>query len=158
MPDSPRSGSFSSRARAGCACLMLIASGCASASGGSVDVDALEESLRRTETAFAQTMADRDLEAFASFLEEGAVFSSPQGTSKGKDAILEEWSRYFEEDTAPFSWRPERVFVSPDGTLGGTTGPVMDAAGNVGGQFVSTWRRQPDGRWKIILDMAPDCR
>ena len=31
-------------------------------------------------------------------------------------------------------------------------GPVFDLAGNHILEFRSTWRREPDGRWKIIFD------
>lgn len=118
----------------------------------------LEQSLRATETAFAQTMADRDLEAFASFIAEDAVFSGAAGALRGRDAIVDSWSRFFEDPEAPFSWRPERVFVTGDRRMGGTTGPVHDPSGKVIGQFVSTWQMQGDGTWKVVLDLAPDCR
>ena len=115
----------------------------------------LEDSLRATEAAFAQTMADRDLDAFATFLAEDAIFSTPHRVLRGRAEIVEGWKSLYEGPEAPFSWTPDRVHVLEDGTIGGSTGPVHDPAGNVLGHFVSTWRRQPDGSWKIILDLAP---
>lgn len=121
-------------------------------------VEDLERSLRAAETAFAQTMADRDLAAFTSFVAEDAVFSSPRASHRGRTEIVAAWSRYFEGAQAPFAWRPERVHVRARGSLGATTGPVFDPAGKVVGQFVSTWERQADGRWLVVLDVGPDCR
>lgn len=118
----------------------------------------IEDSLRATETAFAKTMEDRDFDAFATFLSENAIFSTPRGELRGRSQILEGWRPLYEAETPPFSWRPERVHVLDGGKLGGTTGPVIDPEGNVIGQFVSTWARQPDGSWKIVLDMAPNCQ
>ncbi len=119
------------------------------------DPAALEDSLRATETAFAATMADRDLEAFSSFLAEDAIFSSPRNLLRGREAIVEGWRPFFDGPDAPFSWKPARVHVLDDGTIGGTTGPVFNPAGETVGHFVSTWKRQSDGTWKIILDLSP---
>lgn len=125
---------------------------------GAEPAESPESSLEAAETAFARTMAERNLEAFADFLDEEAIFSGPGSVFRGRDSIVEAWRPYFQSPQAPFSWRPERVHVLTDGSIGGTTGPVFDPQGNVVGQFVSTWRRDPSGAWKIILDMAPDCR
>ena len=141
--------------------LVLSGGACASRSNRTTikshDLESLEQSLRAAETAFAQTMADRDLAAFERFLADGAVFSSPQRALRGKAEIVATWKRFYEGEAPPFSWKPVRAFVSADGVIGGTTGPVMDPEGNVVGQFVSTWLRQPDGTWKVVLDMSPDC-
>ena len=58
---------------------LLLCAACATttappAAPAPVDLTALTEQVRATETAFAQTMADRDHAAFASFLAEDAIF------------------------------------------------------------------------------------
>ena len=117
----------------------------------------LETSLRETERAFAATMAKRDLAGFASFLAEDTVFVG--GTvRRGKAAVVEGWSRFFEGKEAPFSWEPATAVVGASGTLGLTSGPVYDPDGTRSGTFTSTWRREKDGSWKIVLDTGcPPC-
>ena len=45
-----------------------------------------------------------------------------------------------------------------NGTLGMTSGPVLDPTGKRTGTFTSVWRREKDGSWKIILDKGcPRC-
>ena len=45
-----------------------------------------------------------------------------------------------------------------DGTLGMTSGPVYDPAGQRIGTFNSVWRRGKDGSWKIVFDKGcPPC-
>ena len=112
----------------------------------------LREQVRRTELAFAKTMADRDAKAFASFVAEEAVFISNRATARGAKAVTQVWAQYFKGEQAPFSWEPERVEVLESGTLAMTTGPVRDSAGKHTGTFVSVWRRESDGQWKIVLD------
>lgn len=117
----------------------------------SVLADAVED-VRQTELAFAKAFGDRDKEKFFSFLADDATFLSSFSTLRGKPAVVEVWSRYFNGPVAPFAWAPDRVTLSNDGTLGLSSGPVFDPDGNHTGSFQSTWRKQADGKWKIIFD------
>ena len=117
----------------------------------------LEAELRAAETAFARTMADRDHEAFASFLSEEAVFLGQKETLRGKAAVEAAWKRFFQGEAAPFSWAPERAEVLASGTLGLTSGPVRDPEGTVVGTFNSVWRREGE-RWRVVFDKGcPPC-
>ena len=115
------------------------------------DRAALQQQVRSREEAFAKTMADRDLRAFASFLSKEAVFVG-RSVSRGPAAITETWKRFFDGPVAPFSWRPETVEVLDSGTLALSSGPVFGPDGKRIGTFNSTWRREPDGVWRIVLD------
>jgi ketosteroid isomerase-like protein len=122
-----------------------------------VDVVALAAEVKARETAFAQTMADRDLAAFGSFLADEAIFVGA-APLRGKQAVIAEWKKFYEGRKAPFSWRPELVQVVDSGTLALSTGPVFDPEGNRVGTFNSAWRREKDGTWKIVLDNGcPPC-
>jgi ketosteroid isomerase-like protein len=118
----------------------------------------LKELVRTTELAFARTMADRDHAAFATFLADEAVFFSGAGVLRGKAQVTETWKRYYEGAAAPFSWEPEDVEVLDSGTLAMSSGPVRDPSGKRIGTFNSVWRRETDGRWRIVLDQGcPRC-
>ena len=106
------------------------------------------------ERAFAKTMADRDLEAFASFLHPDTVwFSGPGGSAlHGRDAVLAEWSTFYEGPEAPFAWAPDRVAVMDGGDLAMSMGPVFDPQGKPIARFTSVWQRGEDGRWLILFD------
>src|SRR4029077_7033854 len=106
-----------------------------------------------TERAFAKTMADRNLEAFARFVADDAVFFSGPEPRRDKSQVIEWWSRFFAAGTpAPFSWEPDQVEVLASGTLALSTGPVHDPQGREVGRFNSIWRRDPDGHWCIVFD------
>lgn len=117
----------------------------------------VEEAVRAAEQGFADAFARRDAAAFAAFIHPEARFMGGTGPLLGRDAVLAAWNDLLSAPEPPFSWRPERVLVSADGTLGMTTGPVLDPTGRHVGAFSSTWQRQPDGTWKVIFDMAPSC-
>ena len=110
------------------------------------------------ERAFAKTMADRDLVAFESFLADEAIFIGGAGPLRGKAAVVAGWKRFFEGKPAPFSWEPETVEVVDSGVLALSRGPVYDPNGKRVGTFTSTWRRDADGRWRVVLDSGcPPC-
>ena len=122
--------------------------------GGSNPLD----QVRAAETAFAKSMADRNLAAFTALLADDTVFFGGKGVMRGKSAVAAEWKRFFDGPAAPFSWAPADVEVLPSGNLGFTSGPVLDPKGNRIGTFNSVWQRQPDGSWKIVFDKGcPPC-
>ncbi len=115
------------------------------------------ERVRAREAAFAKTMADRDHAAFARFVAEDAVFVG-RTVLRGRAAVAAGWKPLFEGPKAPFSWQPETVEAIDSGTLALSRGPVFDAAGKRTGTFTSTWRLDPDGEWRVVLDSGcPPC-
>jgi ketosteroid isomerase-like protein len=122
------------------------------------DRAALTRQVLAAESSFAATMAQRDFAAFGAFVADDALFFPRQGVLRGKASVLEAWRRYFEGPNAPFSWRPETVEVLDDGSLALTSGPVFDPGGRVVSTFSSIWRREADGRWRVIFDRGcPVC-
>jgi ketosteroid isomerase-like protein len=116
------------------------------------------EQVRAREVAFAQTMADRDHDAFATFVSEEALFLGPT-VLRGRAAVAAGWKPFFEGPGAPFSWEPERVEVIDSGTLAISSGPVRDPEGRRVGTFNSTWRLEGDGQWRVVIDIGcPPCR
>jgi len=143
------------------AALALMVSACSlvsSRANQAPEINNLQDRLRAAEAAFAKTMADRDHDAFASFIAEEAVFYGRNGEIRGKGAVVEAWKGFYEARDAPFSWRPETVSVLDSGTLGLSSGPVFDPEGKQTGTFTSVWRLTADGRWEIIFDKGgPYC-
>ncbi len=109
------------------------------------------------ERAFARSMADRDLAAFATFVSDEAIFFSGPTPLRGKAAVVDGWSRFFKGPAAPFSWEPEEVEVLDSGTLALSSGPVRDPQGKLSARFSSVWRREAGG-WRVVFDKgAPAC-
>jgi len=137
-----------SRFQAAVAAIALI---CAAAHAQPEPGD-LESQVTETERAFAQTMADRDPSAFASFLSEEAIFLSGSTALNGTQAVTDGWGAYFSGPEAPFSWEPEAVEVLESGRLAISTGPVFDPEGRRTSTYTSIWRQEEPGVWRIIFD------
>ncbi len=115
---------------------------------------AAEEAVRQvtaTEQAFAQSMADRNFQAFVSFLSPEAVFFDGNQVQRGADAVAVAWQQYFVGAKAPFSWRPDHVEVLASGKLALSTGPVYREH-TVVGRFNSIWRLEAPNQWHIVFD------
>lgn len=126
--------------------------GCATAPQPKPDLAALRQQVVDTETAFAATMAARDHAAFTSFLADETVWFSGKGVLRGKDAVAQDWKRFYDGPTAPFSWKPVDVEVLESGSLAISSGPVFDPEGKQIGVFNSIWRLEGTGRWRIVFD------
>ena len=142
----------------GWAVLALLTTGAGAPRVGAASHDALADEVRAREIAFAQTMADRDHAAFATFVSKEALFVDAS-VLRGREAVAEAWKPLFDGPEAPFSWEPERVEVVDSGTLAISTGPVRNAHGERIGTFNSTWRLDDDGEWRVVIDIGcPPCR
>lgn len=117
-----------------------------------VDVVELEKQVMDVERAFAKTMAERDHDAFASFLSEEAVFLDGSTPARGKLAVAARWKGYVDESAPPFSWEPKTVIVLDSGRLALSTGPVWNSSGKRTSTYTSIWRQESAGIWRIVLD------
>lgn len=130
--------------------LSVLATGVAPSEGSGQETPG--EEVKAREIAFAKTMADRDLDAFKSFISPEAVFFNGNTPVRGRDAIAEAWAPFFEGPDAPFSWHPDLVEVLQSGVLALSSGPVRDPSGEVVGRFNSVWRKDADGQWRVVFD------
>jgi ketosteroid isomerase-like protein len=142
---------YSSKALIGVA-TAAIAVASAGSAAQQVNLAERQQQVRVRETAFAKSMADRDLAAFTSFISPEAVFVGVGGTTRGPIEIAAAWKRFFDGPAAPFSWRPETVEILASGALALSSGPVLDPQGQRIGTYNSTWRRDPDGVWRVVFD------
>jgi ketosteroid isomerase-like protein len=135
----------------------LVAACAAPAAAPPADKALLTQQVTDTERAFARTMAERDLAAFASFVADEAVFFDGATALRGKAAVVAAWEPLFTAPTAPFSWAPEQIEVLPSGTLALSSGPVFAPSGKKVASFTSIWRLEAPGVWRIVFDKGCDC-
>jgi uncharacterized protein (TIGR02246 family) len=129
---------------------------CAWSPGVNAQVPSALEAARAevfaAERAFARSMAERDIAAFARLVAEDTVFFGGGKVLRGKAAVLEGWKAFFDGPAAPFSWEPDQVEVLASGQLALSTGPVRNPKGEVTARFNSIWQLQADGRWRVVFD------
>jgi ketosteroid isomerase-like protein len=114
-----------------------------------------QEALAAAERAFARTSAEQGVKpAFLAYLGDDAVIFRPRAVPGRK------WMQDRPAPAIRLAWSPSFVQVSQAGDLGYTTGPYELRSADpkdtdvAYGRFVTVWRRQPDGNWRVALDIG----
>ena len=117
------------------------------------------KSLVETEQAFSQAAADKSTrEAFLLFIADDGILFRPKAVN-GKQWLIEHPTPASEKRPL-LSWQPIFADVALAGDLGYTTGPweykedFKDEKPAAYGDFVTVWKRQPDGSWKFAVDLG----
>ena len=131
-----------------------LLAGCAAAPA--VPRAELERQVAARERAFAQSMADRNFDAFQSFISAEAIFFTGPPPLRGKDQVTAGWKRFYDRPAAPFSWAPDQVEILESGTLALSSGPVRNPDGKIVATFTSIWRLEAPGVWRVIFDRGND--
>jgi ketosteroid isomerase-like protein len=111
--------------------------------------------IAAAESAFAAHSVATDMrEAFlAAFAEDSTLLRS--GPVPARETIRKNPAPPIE-----LNWRPAFVYAAASGDIGYSTGPWRITSKNDPsapakfGQFVSVWKRQADGVWKVFIDMG----
>ncbi|MBI2683570.1 MAG: hypothetical protein HYX26_10240 [Acidobacteriales bacterium] len=138
--------------------MLIFGAALLAAAVGAASREAALKSLADAERAFAKMSVAEGLRKsfLANFTEEGISFGpAPQ---RSNEALRKRPAPAGKE---PFTldWWPVYSDVSAAGDLGFNTGPyeVTDDAGKNPpnfGYFFSVWKKQPDGSWKVVLDVG----
>ncbi len=116
--------------------------------------------IMKADADFAQSVAQRNRQRFQSFLADVTTFGggSPEEL-RGREAVMQGWGDFFEKDGPTLSWTPASGEVIGAGDLGFTTGTsLLKGRGPDGtmierrGEYLTVWRKQKDGSWKVIFD------
>lgn len=118
--------------------------------------------LLKVDAEFATTTAAKGLEGFLSYFAEDAVILPARApVISGKDALRSFYSKVFATPGFSLVWEPLRAEISRGGDLGYTFGTykrvVLNAQGKADtgtGKYLTIWRKQSDGSWKVVLDMG----
>ncbi len=135
--------------------LLVLLLALANTSAQKLEMSPTLRSMVETERAFAQASADKGTrDAFLAFLADDAIMFMPRPVN-GKKA----WS---ERPKRPglLSWEPIYADISVAGDMGYTTGPWEFRPEGAGGKpvafgnFMTVWKKQPDGTFKFVLDLG----
>jgi ketosteroid isomerase-like protein len=118
-----------------------------------------EATVRDLDAQWSKTAAAHNLDGTVSYYSDDAVLLPPNApVAATKESIRAIWA----ELTAPnvsISWQASKVEVAKSGDLAYSTGSytldMQDPQGKLvsdKGKFMEVWKRQPDGKWKIVAD------
>lgn len=135
---------------------LLLASSASLGLAAQADLQASFDAMVEAEKAFSAVSLEKGMaEAFDRFLRPDAVLlrPTPQGGPKWLESIRPAFG------VVEVTWEPREAVLSRSGDFGWVTGPwQIRRKGNPEptrkGEFLTIWRKGPDGAWKIAVDTA----
>lgn len=146
---------------------LLLLAGCNTAPTApatpAVDLVAEQSKIRDIEAGWVKEAAAKDLEKSVGHYADDAILMMPGAPpAKGKDAIRAAWKGMLDDPNIKLNFSSDRVEMSADGDLATTRGsytmtvtnpktkkPVDDK-----GSYMTVYKKQADGAWKVIEDMT----
>jgi ketosteroid isomerase-like protein len=123
------------------------------------------DTLLAADRAFDAATAERKIDGFSSFLADNvATLRADQPVLRGKAALQQDWKAVLENKSMSLRWQPISAEISKSGDLGYTVGSYTvtqtDEKGGAikgSGKYLTVWRFQKDGSWKVEFDTGvPD--
>lgn len=113
------------------------------------------DDLLAADTAFAARAGESGQRiAFAEYLAPDGILFRPEAVAG------QQWLAGNEPATGRLEWWPSAAAVDCSGRLGVSTGPwrysTADGGETVAGHYLSVWRRDEDGQWRVVLDHGID--
>ena len=123
--------------------------------------DAATTALLQVDRDFAQAGAAKNLDRFMGYIAEDVRFYSAGVMQTGKLPFREGWAKGFADPNWSITWAPLYAEAAQSADLGYTTGSFEirekspDGTPLVRkGSYVTLWRKQSDGSWKVALDIG----
>ena len=119
-----------------------------------------ETAIRAATREWNAAEAAKDVEKCVSFYaQDGERFATGSPIIRGTDALRTEWRKYV-SSPGTFRWNTSKVEVSSSGDLAYETGRfVLNTVDKDGqpvtttGKYVCVWKKQRDGKWKVVADI-----
>jgi ketosteroid isomerase-like protein len=124
------------------------------ACGPTVNVEQERASLMSADREWSQTA--NDAEKFAANFADGASTYPPgMPVVTGREAIQKAHAEMTKLPGFSLSWTPTKADVAASGDIGHTAGTYDLKIGGVAekGKYVTAWRKQADGKWKVTDDI-----
>ena len=127
------------------------------------DVAAEQQKLLRRDVEWADTAAaGKDVEKILSYLSDDALMIEPgEPVFNGKAAIRAYVAASLKTPGFKIHWVSEKPVFSPDGKMAYMRGVDEMTVPGPGGALmtvhmrgISVWRRDPDGEWRCVVDIA----
>jgi len=143
------------------AVLLLLPCSIAAQQPDRATVSAREREIRALESAMMAAAAEKGAAGYMSFYAEDAV-ELPNGAQMllGKESIGRTMT-FLDDRNNRLTWSPVHVDISTSGDLAYSFGNYeFRSIGKDGkpsiehGKYTTIWKKQKDGKWKVVLDMG----
>lgn len=133
---------------------VLVVAGLAAGCGSTVNVAQEKETLMRLDREWSASV--RDADRFLSyFAPDASIYVTGMPVVTGTAAIRQMYTEMSSGPGFALSFEPSKAEVAASGDIGYTTGTYNSAMAGVKetGKYVTAWKKQADGQWKVTEDI-----
>ena len=148
--------------------LALLLGGCeqpgpAPEAGSAADTGAATEAVNKTEQEMLAAFQAKDSAKLASYYAPDAVLATPgRAAAKGSEAVAKALGDDFADPNFKLGFTNEKTAVAGSGDLAYTygsfnityTNPQTKQPETASGSYVTVFKKQDDGSWKVAADVA----
>jgi len=140
----------------------ILTAGCTPQPQPAPDTRAADEAaIREADMAWSKTAEAKQVDAMIGYYAADAMVLAPnEPLASGKEAVSKLITGMFAMPGFSVSWQSAKVEVARSGDLGYSQGTFQmamnDPKGNPmtdRGKYITVWRKQGDGTWKVVVDM-----
>jgi ketosteroid isomerase-like protein len=120
----------------------------------------LEAELIQADMDFLASVKEHRIGGWISAFSADGMMVTAGGTAIGEEGIRRVMQPLFQDSTYQITWDPSFARVAASGNMGYTVGHaesqrMVDGETRVvRGSYLTVWRRQPDGKWKVEADIG----
>ena len=145
----------------GFACCLLVLACNHTQSQPAATQAADEAAVRQTDADWSKAAQSKKVDDWAAFYSKDAVILPPNDKkASDKESIHKFIAELLALPGLSLSWEPAKVEVARSGDLAYTQGAYILTANDAHGKpltdhgkTLEIWKKQPDGRWKCVVDM-----
>jgi ketosteroid isomerase-like protein len=113
-----------------------------------------EEAIQAVNELWLKAIDNKYVEQTVSVYDAEAVTAgSAMPPAQGIAGIRAMWTNLFAQPGFNLSWKTDKIVVTKSGTIAFMTA-IWRGEPNLTGPCMAVWRKQPDGRWKVLIDSA----
>jgi len=141
--------------------LLLLLTSALFAADKKADIEAEKKALIQAEADFEAARAQKGMEGWLSFFSEDTAVIIPGKPITFNKADMREQLTNTWNPGVTLKWQPVKADVSASGDLGYTVG-TWQLTGksrkgdpvSMTGKYMTVWKKQTDGSWKVVADMG----
>jgi ketosteroid isomerase-like protein len=138
--------------------ILLAVMLCGFAISALAQADAVKEALLKADHDFNKATQERRAEGWMEYMDDNGVLGHPKPVV-GRDAIRAALKEDWDDPNYNLTWSPDEAYPMPGNRMGYTRGhwtlTTKDKEGKplrLTGQYLTVWRQNKQGEWKIIWD------
>jgi len=152
---------FSIAALLGC-CLAVLVLGCSQRQTPAADTRAADETaIRQADSSWSAVTEAKQLDGHMGYYaDDAAVLAPNEPMAAGKDSVRAMMTKMFAMPGFLVKWQSNKVEAARAGDIGYSMGTyelsMNDPKGKPmsdHGKYVTIWKKQADGTWKVAVDM-----